>query len=497
MCAIQGELGMSFSSWDDGSWRRILKEEYDDEAEKDKENTVWNDPLLDEEVERAESEMSDEQINARRAAEVRDKSKLSGTEAQLTGTTTSLGDRASRARRTETGKEEDKLTDEDYLRIYEEKYNTEEAESPEFRAAQAAREQEGKRKIGVGRGKFSGPGKYTWGKQGLKDAWKDVKTKVTGYDPNKRRSEQAGYGKVGLEDRMRREVKDSEGNTIEEDVVDDEGNVVGTQPRTQLSGPETFTGTALQAGAKGAKAGAKAIGDTYRAGKEIYDEESDVASLDPIGAGKVARAGGKVAGKVAGKLAGKTGRKIKDLATNEEARTQFAEQAQSAVDAGKEKWQDIVSVKDRIQYGEGEEGAKRKVREQKWKEQAKERTDAENRRYSEEKRRQAQSRIDAKDEDKVRPAVSEAQTQATQAGAMGTSAPDVSAGFPNEVNVLQAKTGEMLVEAEQEILEGKAPSRKEDTQRWMDMLISVSPNDAKAQEKVKRWKEILDMAAKI
>ena len=35
MCAIQGELGMSFSSWDDGSWQKILKTEGEEEEEEE------------------------------------------------------------------------------------------------------------------------------------------------------------------------------------------------------------------------------------------------------------------------------------------------------------------------------------------------------------------------------------------------------------------------------------------------------------------------------
>ena len=136
-----------------------------------------------------------------------------------------------------------------------------------------------------------------------------------------------------------------------------------------------------------------------------------------------------------------------------------------------------------------------KLRRTRQKETRKERENQAKQTASEEAQRRADIRQDKKDEQKIAPLVAGAQQAQAVASASGDTVPDVSATFPDETKLIESKVAGLLVQAQQEIMEGKPPSRKEDTQKWIDLLQTTSPNAANTQKQADAWKKILEASS--
>ena len=181
---------MSFSSWDDGSWVRVLKnEDEDDLLDEDIRRDV--EQQVEEGVTEAERKLAEQNAENERAEAYRKKKrkKSFGRAGTTFSSDSGVMGRKKKTDETLTGKKE-KKTDEDYLREYEENFGAggkyeKEAQSVDYRKDQQRRRE--LEETGSDSAKRI---------QATKDQLSDVKQRVTGVDPNKRYRDQEGYGKV-------------------------------------------------------------------------------------------------------------------------------------------------------------------------------------------------------------------------------------------------------------------------------------------------------------
>ena len=209
MCAIQGELGMSFSSWDDGSWQKILKTEGEEEEEEEfvdhfgqQEGEVGR---LTEENIRARKERADakaahkEKITEDREAAIEDPV---GEEKR----TATFGPKGIMGRKDEdddtddstedTGKKKPKKTDAEYLADYDQREREKQQEYAEqgktytgntaaYDKAQANRDSGNWFTRNIQRGKDF-----------KEKVAENVVRPLTGRNPNVRYGDQANFGRV-------------------------------------------------------------------------------------------------------------------------------------------------------------------------------------------------------------------------------------------------------------------------------------------------------------
>ena len=181
---------MSFSSWDDGSWVRVLKtEDEDDLLDEDVRRDV--EEQVDNEVSEAERRLAEQNAENERAEAYRNKKRNAsvGQAGQTFSSGTGVLGRNEGNTRETSGKKE-KKTDEDYLREYEENFGAGGKYENEAQSVDYRKEQQRRRELEE---TGSDSAKRI---QATKDKLSDVKQRVTGVDPNKRYRDQEGYGKV-------------------------------------------------------------------------------------------------------------------------------------------------------------------------------------------------------------------------------------------------------------------------------------------------------------
>jgi len=178
---------MSFSSWDDGSWVRVLKTEDEDDLNEKIRRDV--EQQVEEGVTEAERKLAEENAENERAEEYRKKKRNASFGQTFSAGSGGVVDR-NKEKTDETSGKKEKKTDEDYLREYEENFGAggkyeNEAESVDYRKDQQKRRE--LEETGSDSAKRI---------QATKDKLSDVRQRVTGVDPNKRYRDQEGYGKV-------------------------------------------------------------------------------------------------------------------------------------------------------------------------------------------------------------------------------------------------------------------------------------------------------------
>ena len=366
---MRRDRGMSFSSWDDGSWVRVLKNEDEDLDLLDENIRRDVEQQVDDEVSEAQRRLAEENEENAEFAERRTKKRNEsiGQAGQTFSSGTGVIGRNEDNTEETSGKKK-KRTDQEILDEYD-KYDT--GDSPDLKQRRLEELQAEQR-----RGDKATTGTRRSVTQDIKDRLTGARNKIFGEPDtsNPRLRDREGYGQV-----------------------------------SDFSNPFD-----------------KTVGRTYRGAKQAVE---NIVERSPT-------------------------KEQKDA--YKEQQRQAKEQAKQERQAAKEETQRRAKL------------------------------DSERGRLSQEIRQ------DQKDEKKIAPLVAGAQQAQAVASASGDTAPDVSATFPDETKLLESKVAGLLVQAQQEIMEGKQPSRKEDTQKWIDLLQTTSPNAANTQKQADAWKKILE-----
>lgn len=208
MCPIQGELGMSFSSWDDGSWQSVLKNEEEEEEKDAVFPELHEDDVIDRAKTEAEKEYDKEIADRRESAKGRETSGTGRRKKELTDLLEGepkgksfdyAAERAGETAESEKGKpseKEPKKTDEEYLEDF--KRNQKKRRGGSLRHQDIEDRRAGDKGGFFPEDSFADRG-HKWFnqmRQKVKDVGSEAHQAITGQDPNKRRSEQHDFGRV-------------------------------------------------------------------------------------------------------------------------------------------------------------------------------------------------------------------------------------------------------------------------------------------------------------